>query len=113
MKYAVKRKRTFFKRNLALILAMMIMLSTVLVSGLSLTVFASTGISGTVYLDVSDNSNWGGKTIVAGFDNGVTATARFTSSGNIMSAVIPSGVSDANKNDAYCISVRLSYRSCK
>lgn len=97
MKYAVKRKRTFFKRNLALILAMMIMLSTVLVSGLSLTVFASTGISGTVYLDVSDNSNWGGKTIVAGFDNGVTATARFTGSGNIMSAVIPSGVSDANK----------------
>lgn len=97
MKYAVKRKRTFFKRNLALILAMMIMLSTVLFSGLSLTVFASTGISGTVYLDVSGNSDWQGKTVVASFDNGVTQTAQFSGSGNVISVNVPSQASGANR----------------
>lgn len=96
MKHAVKRKRTFFKRNLALILAMMIMMSTVLVSGLSLTVFAASNISGTIYLDVSGNSDWQGKTVVASFDNGVTTTADFSGSGNIVSANL-SGIGNANK----------------
>lgn len=94
MKHAVKR--TFFKRNLALILAMMIMMSTVLVSGLSLTVFAASNISGTIYLDVSGNSDWQGKTVVASFDNGVTTTADFSGSGNIVSANL-SGIGNANK----------------
>lgn len=97
MKYAVKRKRTFFKRNLALILAMMIMLSTVLVSGLSLTVFAASNISGTIYLDVSGNSDWQGKTVVASFDNGVTQTARFSGSGNMLSVTVPTAASSADK----------------
>lgn len=97
MKHAVKRKRTFFKRNLALILAMMIMMSTVLVSGLSLTVFAASNISGTIYLDVSGNSDWQGKTVVASFDNGVTQTAQFSGSGNVISVNVPSQASNANK----------------
>ena len=97
MKHAVKRKRTFFKRNLALILAMMIMMSTVLVSGLSLTVFAASNISGTIYLDVSGNSDWQGKTVVASFDNGVTQTAQFSGSGNVISVNVPSQASNANR----------------
>lgn len=96
MKHAVKRKRTFFKRNLALILAMMIMMSTVLVSGLSLTAFAATSLNGRVYLDVANNDNWQGKTIVASFDNGVTTTADFSGSGNIVSANL-SGIGNANR----------------
>lgn len=95
MKHAVKR--TFFKRNLALILAMMIMMSTVLVSGLSLTVFAASNISGTIYLDVSGNSDWQGKTVVASFDNGVTQTAQFSGSGNVISVNVPSQASNANR----------------
>lgn len=97
MKHAVKRKRTFFKRNLALILAMMIMMSTVLVSGLSLTVFAASNISGTIYLDVSGNSDWQGKTVVASFDNGVTQTAQFSASGNMLSVTVPTAASSADK----------------
>lgn len=95
MKHAVKR--TFFKRNLALILAMMIMMSTVIVSGLSLTVFAASNISGTIYLDVSGNSDWQGKTVVASFDNGVTQTAQFSGSGNVISVNVPSQASNANR----------------
>lgn len=65
MKHAVKvkKKKSFLRRNLALILAMMIMLSTVFVSGLSLTVFAASGVTSanqTIYLNLKSNSLWAG-----------------------------------------------------
>lgn len=97
MKYAVKRSRKFFSQSLALVLALTIMMSTVIVSGLSLTVFAASNISGTIYLDVSGNSDWQGKTVVASFDNGVTQTARFSGSGNVISVEVPSQASNANR----------------
>lgn len=97
MKHAVKRSRKFFSQSLALVLALTIMMSTVLVSGLSLTVFASSSISGTIYLDVSANSDWQGKTVVASFDNGVTQTAQFSGSGNVISVNVPSQASNANR----------------
>lgn len=97
MKHAVKRSRKFFSQSLALVLALTIMMSTVLVSGLSLTVFAASNISGTIYLDVSGNSDWQGKTVVASFDNGVTQTAQFSGSGNVISVNVPSQASNANR----------------
>lgn len=97
MKYAVKRSRKFFSQSLALVLALTIMMSTVLVSWLSLTVFAASNISGTIYLDVSGNSDWQGKTVVASFDNGVTQTAQFSGSGNVISVNVPSQASNANR----------------
>lgn len=97
MKYTVKRKG-FFSRTLALVLAMTIMMSTVIISGLSLTVFAASSIAGnTIYLDISNNSNWKDKTIIASFDNGVTQTAAFTGSGNQLTVKIPAEASDADK----------------
>lgn len=97
MKHAVKRSRKFFSQSLALVLALTIMMSTVLVSWLSLTVFAASNISGTIYLDVSGNSDWQGKTVVASFDNGVTQTARFSGSGNMLSVTVPTAASSADK----------------
>lgn len=97
MKHAVKRSRKFFSQSLALVLALTIMMSTVLVSWLSLTVFAASNISGTIYLDVSGNSDWQGKTVVASFDNGVTQTAQFSGSGNVISVNVPSQASNANR----------------
>lgn len=97
MKHAVKRSRKFFSQSLALVLALTIMMSTVLVSWLSLTVFAASNIFGTIYLDVSGNSDWQGKTVVASFDNGVTQTAQFSGSGNVISVNVPSQASNANR----------------
>lgn len=97
MKHARKTKRKFFSQTLALVLALTIMMSTVIVSGLSLTVFAASSISGAIYLDVSGNSDWQGKTVVASFDNGVTQTARFSASGNMLSVTVPSQASNANR----------------
>lgn len=97
MKHAVKRSRKFFSQTLALVLALTIMMSTVIVSGLSLTVFAASNISGTIYLDVSGNSDWQGKTVVASFDNEVTQTAQFSGSGNVISVNVPSQASNANR----------------
>lgn len=97
MRHTRRAKRKFFSQTLALVLALTIMMSTVLVSGLSLTVFASSSISGTIYLDVSANSDWQGKTVVASFDNGVTQTAQFSGSGNVISVNVPSQASGANR----------------
>lgn len=98
MKHTVRKKKGFFSRTLALVLAMTIMMSTVIISGLSLTVFAASSIAGnTIYLDISNNSNWKGKTIVASFDGGVTQTATLTGSGNLLTVKIPAEASDADK----------------
>lgn len=97
MRHTRRAKRKFFSQTLALVLALTIMMSTVIVSGLSLTVFAASSISGTIYLDVSANSDWQGKTVVASFDNGVTQTAQFSASGNMLSVTVPTAASSADK----------------
>lgn len=97
MRRVLKRSKDIYKRSLALVLAVTMLMSTLIVSVLSQTAFAATSISGTIYLDVAANSGWKGKKIVASFDGGVTDTVTFTGSGDILSATLPSGVSSASR----------------
>lgn len=97
MRRVLKRSKDIYKRSLALVLAVTMLMSTLIVSVLSQTAFAATSISGTIYLDVAANSGWEGKKIVASFDGGVTDTVTFTGSGDILSATLPPGVSSASR----------------
>lgn len=86
------------KRSLGLVIAFSMILSVFSISAFSLSVSAATSIAGnTIYLDISNNSDWKNKTIVASFDNGVSETATFTGSGNQLTVAVPSGASGADK----------------
>lgn len=91
MKHARKPQRKIFSQTLALVLALTIMMSTVIVSGLSLTVFAAEGIGGSnqnVYLNFKQNNFW---------KSASSISVKFADSdGNVKKTVTASKVPDPN-----------------
>lgn len=96
MKSLIRHTGKAGKKGLALVL-IVAMLMSICAVGFLVTASAATQLSGTIYLDISKNSNWKNKTIVASFD-GSNATATFYNSGdNMLSAYVPSGISTSGK----------------
>ncbi len=81
------------RKGIAILLTVAVLLSMCAVAFM-VTASAGTPLSGTMYLDVSENPDWQGKLIVASFD-GSESTAAFYDGGDGLTAEVPDDIGES------------------